>query len=52
MLRKIVKVALMHVWFLIILFISTTLGWIEISSAVQDKWLLSIFKFPIENQHS
>lgn len=52
MLRKLVKVALMHVWFLDILSISTTLSWTELSSAMQDKWLLSIFRFPMENQHS
>lgn len=52
MLRNIVKVALMQVWFLDILSISTILGWIELSNAVQDKWLISIFKFPMENQHS
>lgn len=50
--QKKFKVALMDICFLDILCISSTLGWIELSSAVKDKWLLSIFKFPMENYHS
>lgn len=50
MLRKIVKVALMHVQFMDISSISTNLGWIELSRAAQEKWLLSILKAPMETQ--
>lgn len=50
MLRKIVKVALMYVQFMDISSISTNLGWIELSRAAQEKWLLSILKAPMETQ--